>query len=64
MAESHHHGLAAMAECFAEEFARMGYSEEALMALFRNPFYCGPHAAYREFGEEWVRRLVRQSVCV
>lgn len=54
--------LGAMARCFAEEFARMGYSEEALLALFRNPFYQGPHAAYAAYGEDWVRSLVRQAL--
>lgn len=51
-------GLAYMAECFAEEFARMGYSGEALLALFRNPFYQGPNAAYQAFGEPWVQELI------
>lgn len=57
-----HDRLGAMAECFAEEFARMGYSEEALLALFRDPFYQGPHLAFQQRGEEWVRTLLRR-VC-
>ena len=49
------------ARVFAEEFARMGFGEEELMALFRNPFYAGPHQAWRALGEEGVRELARQA---
>lgn len=58
--EMEHDQLAFMAECFAEEFANMGYSQEALLALFRNPFYQGPHLAYQRRGEEWVRQLLQR----
>ena len=30
-----------MAECFIEEFMRMGYSHQQVLALFRNPHYLG-----------------------
>jgi hypothetical protein len=49
------------ATVFAEEFARMGFSEEKLMQLFKNPFYAGAHGAYRALGEEKVRELVQAS---
>jgi len=55
-------GLAAMATCFVGEFALMGYSQEALLALFRNPFYRGPHAAYERYGEPWVKDLIAREV--
>lgn len=55
-------GLAYMAECFVVEFARMGYSEEGLLAVFRDPFYQGPYMAYREYGEDWVRALIHRTV--
>ena len=54
--------LSEMAECFVEEFARMGYGAEALLGLFRNPFYHGPHSVYQARGEEYVRDLIRQTV--
>lgn len=57
-AMSHEDRLTAMAECFIEEFARMGYSDSALLAVFQNPFYQGPHLAYQAFGEAGVRRLI------
>ncbi len=46
----------------AEEFARMGIGEERLMELFRNPFYAGPHHAFRVLGEDRVRAIVHEYV--
>jgi hypothetical protein len=54
--------LERMAECWVEEFARMGYSEDALVALFRNPFYQGPHLAWQQKGEPWVREMIGRVV--
>lgn len=34
--------LTPMAECFIEEFMRMGYSAERILGLFTNPMYAGP----------------------
>jgi len=47
-----------MAECFAEEFMRMGYSHKQILALFRNPQYLGPHMAFEKRGEPFVRDLI------
>ncbi len=47
-----------MAYTFAEEFARLGYSEQALMALFVNPHCRGAHGAYEALGKEKVRQIV------
>jgi hypothetical protein len=57
-------GLASLetAMVFAEEFARMGFDEEKLMGVFRNPFYAGAHQAYRALGEEKVAGIVRENV--
>ncbi|MFI5398783.1 MAG: hypothetical protein ACHQ9S_24915 [Candidatus Binatia bacterium] len=49
-----------MAECLVDEFARMGYDAEALLGLFRNPFYAGAHAIYRRQGEAYVRSIVER----
>src|SRR5262245_50950575 len=49
------------ARVFAEEFARMGFSEQSLLDLFRNPFYAAAHQAYRALGEEAVGALVREQ---
>ena len=53
-----------MAYTFAEEFARLGYSEQALMALFINPYYRAAHGAYETLGKEKVRQIVKECVGV
>ncbi len=50
--------LDAMAECFAEEFIRLGHSEEEVLALFESPFYAGPHRAYCKLGETRIREMI------
>jgi hypothetical protein len=50
--------LTEMAWCFVEEYARMGWSGERIMRLFRNPFYRGPHQVLRMKGEDFVRGLI------
>lgn len=53
--------LAEMGRCYVEEFARMGWSEDAVMRVFCNPFYRGPHAVYRRKGEQFVRGAGRSG---
>jgi hypothetical protein len=48
----------AMAECFIEEFLRMGYNANQVLALFRNPHYVGPSLALEKCGEPFVRDLI------
>ncbi len=50
--------LTEMAWCFVEEYARMGWSGERIMRLFRNPFYRGPNQILRMKGEDFVRSLI------
>ncbi len=50
--------LTEMARCFVEEYARMGWSGERILRLFRNPFYRGPHQILRTKGEDFVRSLI------
>lgn len=47
-----------MAETFIEEFMRMGYNPEQLLALFRNPHYIGPNMAFEKRGEPFIRELI------
>jgi hypothetical protein len=49
------------AAVLAEEFARMGFGEERLMQIFRDPFYAGAHQTFRVLGEEAVREIVRAA---
>ena len=53
-----------MAWSFAEEFARLGFSEERILSLFRRPFYAGAFQAGRRLGEEELRRIVAEAVAV
>jgi hypothetical protein len=50
----------AMAECFIEEFMRMGYGHKQILALFRNPQYLGPHMAFEKRGEPFIRDLIAE----
>jgi len=47
-----------MAECFTEEFMRMGYGHQQVLALFHNPHYLGPHMAIEKRGEPFIRDLI------
>ena len=47
-----------MAETFIEEFMRMGYNHQQLLALFRNPHYIGPNMAFEKLGEPFIRDLI------
>jgi hypothetical protein len=53
-----------MAYVFAEEFARLGFSEKRLLDLFREPYYAGAYRALGTLGEEKVRGIVRETVGV
>ena len=51
-----------MALCFAEEFVRDGFSEEKVLALFRNPYYKGPYLAWKQKGDEFVKSVIRDAM--
>ena len=51
-----------MAYAVAEEFVRLGHDESWLLRVFRNPFYGGPHQAYRALGDAAVRAIVRECL--
>jgi len=53
-----------MAYVFAEEFARLGYSESELMAMFREPHYAGAYRALGTLGERKILEVVRETVGV
>lgn len=50
--------LAEQGRCVAEEFALMGWSQEKILRLFRNPYYLGTYTLYQQRGEPFVRRLI------
>jgi hypothetical protein len=51
-----------MAYVFAEEFARLGYTREQLLSLFKNPFYGGAHGAYRSLGEDETLSIIDECI--
>jgi len=51
-----------MAYVFAEEFARLGYTREQLIWLFKNPFYGGAHGAYRALGENETLSIIDECL--
>ena len=53
-----------MACALAEEFARLGYGEQQIVGLFREPFYAGAHGAYLRLGEAEIRRIVSETLAV
>jgi hypothetical protein len=53
-----------MAYVFAEEFARLGYTRELLLWLFKNPFYGGAHGAYRALGENEILSIIDECLNV
>ena len=53
-----------MAYVFAEEFARLGYTREQLLWLFKNPYYGGAHGAYRMLGETETLAIIDECLNV
>jgi len=47
-----------MAECFIEEFMRMGHGADHILALFRNPHYTGVHMVWENRGEPFIREKI------
>ena len=50
----------AMAECFIEEFLRMGYNHKQILALFRNPHYIGMNMVLQNRGEPFLRERIAE----
>jgi len=57
---THEDTTGTMAECFVEEFLRMGYNSRQVLALFQNPHYVGPNLAMERRGEPFVRTLIAE----
>lgn len=47
-----------MAECFIEEFLRLGYGPAQILGLFRNRHYTGPHLVLQNRGEDFVKSKI------
>jgi hypothetical protein len=53
--------LVPMAECFVEEFMRMGYDEKQILGMFMDPFFAGPHMVLKARGGEFIERLIADT---
>jgi 3-mercaptopyruvate sulfurtransferase SseA len=53
-----------MAAAFADEFASLGLSREAILALYQDPAYAAAHRAWRLLGAEAIAQLVDDSLAV
>ena len=53
-----------MAECFAMEFARMGWDVMRLRQLFDNPFYAGAYKAREILGEQAIREVIAEALFI
>ncbi len=51
-------GLEAMARCFVEEFAMMGWPPERVFRLFTVPDFAGSYSVFQERGEGYVKDLI------
>ena len=51
----------AMARCFIEEFALMGWSSDRVRRLFRSGFFAGTHGIFERRGEAFVDALVADT---
>ncbi len=51
-----------MALCFAEEFAREGWSKEKLLKMFQSPFYQGPYLVWKQKGDDFVLSVIDEAM--
>jgi len=47
-----------MAECFIDEYARLGFDADRILHLFRTRGYAGPYMAAEMLGDGAIRELV------
>ena len=51
-----------MAECFIEEYFRLGYDREGLLKIFRTRGYDGPHLAFQTLGEATIAAMIDEYI--
>jgi hypothetical protein len=57
-------GTRQMAECFAEEFLRLGHGPEQVIELFRSPRHRLAHHAWTVLGAQSVTEIVTQAAAI
>lgn len=53
-------GAEAMARCFVEEYALMGWPPERIFKLFTLPAFAATYSVYSERGPDYVQRLIAE----
>ncbi len=53
-----------MAYVIAEEFTRLGFDEDRLLALFQDPFYRSAHGVFKIQGEEKIKSIIQETLQV
>lgn len=53
--------LLGMAASFAEEFLMMGWSSDAVRAMFASPHYHGAYQAYDRLGPDAIKQIVTEA---
>ena len=51
-----------MADCFVEEYLRMGFDTDRILKMFQTEGYAGPFLAYQTLGEDAIRRIIDELV--
>ncbi|MDP7626745.1 MAG: hypothetical protein QF530_02355 [SAR202 cluster bacterium] len=54
-------GLGDMAKTIIQEYLTIGWSDKAIYQMFKKPKYAGPYSIYRQRGEQYVQRLIREE---
>ena len=50
-----------MARTFVEEYMRMGWADEEILALFHEPYYRGTYDILQKKGEPFVKNLINEA---
>jgi len=50
-----------MAECFVEEYVRLGLSPEAILELFDRGEFAGPTLAFRQLGRGAIETIIHEQ---
>jgi hypothetical protein len=53
-----------MAECFVEEYVRLGFSTERILEMFRDGQFAGPAMAYGRLGAEVIEGIVAEQIAI
>jgi hypothetical protein len=53
-----HEAMLDMAECFIDEYARLGFDANRILHMFRTKGYAGPYMAAKALGEQTICELV------